>query len=87
MNVCWLRENIGVVSQEPILFDTTILENIKYGRKQVTVEEVFEAAKKANAYNFIMAFPKVTSKDMFNKSLLSLKSDVSQPIRANQLLN
>jgi len=58
-NVRWLRKNIGVVSQEPILFDTTIAENIKYGRENVTDDEVFEAAKQANAYDFIMNFPKV----------------------------
>ena len=60
LNVRWLREHIGVVSQEPVLFDTTITENIKYGRIGVTDQEIEEAAKKANAYDFIMKLPKAS---------------------------
>ena len=51
---------IGVVSQEPILFATTIAENIRWGREEVTDDEVHEAAKQANAYDFIMKLPQVT---------------------------
>ena len=58
----WLREHIGVVSQEPILFDTTIAENIRYGKHNVTDLQVFDAAKQANAYDFIMDFPKVINR-------------------------
>ncbi|XP_076808833.1 ATP-dependent translocase ABCB1-like [Clavelina lepadiformis] len=57
LNLRWLREHIGVVSQEPILFDTTIAENIKYGRDGVTDEEIEEATKQSNAYDFIMKLP------------------------------
>ncbi len=57
LNLKWLRENIGVVSQEPVLFDTTIVENIRYGREGATLEEIMEAAKKANAHNFISELP------------------------------
>ena len=57
LNVKWLRGNIGVVSQEPVLFNTTIIENIRYGRENATLEEVTEAAKKANAHNFISELP------------------------------
>ncbi|XP_032159920.1 ATP-binding cassette sub-family B member 5 [Mustela erminea] len=57
LNVHHYREHIGVVSQEPVLFETTINNNIKYGRNGVTDEEVEKAAKEANAYDFIMAFP------------------------------
>ncbi|XP_045876922.1 ATP-binding cassette sub-family B member 5 [Meles meles] len=57
LNVHHYREHIGVVSQEPVLFETTINNNIKYGRDGVTNEEVEKAAKEANAYDFIMAFP------------------------------
>ncbi|CAK8684913.1 unnamed protein product [Clavelina lepadiformis] len=57
LNVRWLREHIGVVSQEPILFDTTIAENIRYGRDGVTDEEIEEATKQSNAYDFIMKLP------------------------------
>ena len=59
LNVRWLREHIGVVSQEPILFDTTIAENIRYGRENVTDAEIQEAIRKANAYDFINKLPKV----------------------------
>ncbi|CAH2322072.1 multidrug resistance 1-like isoform X1 [Pelobates cultripes] len=57
LNVKWLRENIGVVSQEPILFGTTIKENICYGRESVTDEEIIQATKEANAYDFISKLP------------------------------
>ncbi|XP_072639930.1 ATP-binding cassette sub-family B member 5 isoform X6 [Canis lupus baileyi] len=57
LNVQHYREHIGVVSQEPVLFGTTIHNNIKYGRDGVTNEEIKKAAKEANAYDFIMAFP------------------------------
>jgi ATP-binding cassette subfamily B (MDR/TAP) protein 1 len=48
---------LGLVSQEPTLFDGTIAENIKFGMKEATQAEIEEAAKKANAHNFIMDFP------------------------------
>ncbi|XP_069585917.1 ATP-dependent translocase ABCB1-like isoform X3 [Ranitomeya imitator] len=57
LNVKWLRENIGVVGQEPVLFGTTIRENIRYGRDGVTDEEIEQAARKANAYDFISRLP------------------------------
>jgi len=53
----WLREQIGIVSQEPILISSTIEENIRYGRPQASFEDVITAAKAANAYNFISEFP------------------------------
>lgn len=53
-----LREQIGIVPQETILFGGTIRENILYGRLDATEEEMIEAAKAANAHEFIMAFPK-----------------------------
>ncbi|KAI4570343.1 hypothetical protein MJG53_006321 [Ovis ammon polii x Ovis aries] len=51
-NVKYLREIIGVVSQEPVLFATTIAENIRYGRGNVTMDEIKQAVKEANAYEF-----------------------------------
>ncbi|XP_073437552.1 ATP-dependent translocase ABCB1-like isoform X1 [Dendrobates tinctorius] len=57
LNVKWLRENIGVVGQEPVLFGTTISENIRYGREGVTDEEIKQAARTANAYDFISRLP------------------------------
>ncbi|XP_021045981.1 phosphatidylcholine translocator ABCB4 [Mus pahari] len=56
-NVRCLREVIGVVSQEPVLFSTTIAENIRYGRGNVTMDEIEKAVKEANAYDFIMKLP------------------------------
>ena len=52
-----LRQQIGLVQQDVYLFAGTILENIRYGKPEATVEEVIAAAKKANAHDFIMALP------------------------------
>ena len=52
-----LRDQIGMVQQEVYLFAGTIFENIQYGKPGATREEVIEAAKNANAHEFIMAFP------------------------------
>ena len=57
LNLKWLRGNIGLVSQEPVLFDTTIAENIRYGKEGTTMEEIEAAAKKANAHDFISELP------------------------------
>ncbi|KAG7464134.1 hypothetical protein MATL_G00183980 [Megalops atlanticus] len=57
LNIQWLRSLIGIVEQEPVLFATTIAENIRYGRSDVTMEDIVNAAKEANAYNFIMDLP------------------------------
>ncbi|XP_053483257.1 bile salt export pump-like isoform X3 [Ictalurus furcatus] len=57
LNIQWLRSLIGIVEQEPFLFATTIAENIRYGRPGVSIEEVIQASKEANAYNFIMDLP------------------------------
>jgi ATP-binding cassette subfamily B (MDR/TAP) protein 1 len=57
LNVHWLRKHIGVVSQEPILFATTIMENIRYGNEDVTEEQIRQAARQANAHDFIMNLP------------------------------
>ncbi|XP_053373066.1 ATP-dependent translocase ABCB1-like isoform X2 [Mercenaria mercenaria] len=57
LNLKWWREHIGIVSQEPVLFGTTIKENIRYGRENVTDAEIEAATKMANAYDFIMKLP------------------------------
>ncbi|KAF1316345.1 Atp-binding protein, partial [Globisporangium splendens] len=57
LGVRWLRKQFGVVRQEPVLFATTIMENIRYGYPNATDQEVIEAAMKAHAHQFIMAFP------------------------------
>jgi subfamily B ATP-binding cassette protein MsbA len=53
-----LRGQVGIVSQEVILFNDTITANIAYGRPDTPVEEVIEAAKAANAHGFISALPR-----------------------------
>ena len=53
----WLRTQVGLVSQEPILISSTIEENIRYGNADATTEQVHEAAKRANAHEFIQRFP------------------------------
>lgn len=57
LNIQWLRSLIGIVEQEPVLFATTIAENIRYGRPGVSNDDIITAAKEANAYNFIMDLP------------------------------
>uniref|UniRef100_A0AAX7W2F1 Bile salt export pump n=1 Tax=Astatotilapia calliptera TaxID=8154 RepID=A0AAX7W2F1_ASTCA len=57
LNIQWLRSLIGIVEQEPVLFATTIAENIRYGRPGVSDKDIITAAKEANAYNFIMDLP------------------------------
>ena len=53
----YLRENIGMVLQEPFLFDGTVIQNILFGRPGASKEEVVKAAKIANAHNFIRQLP------------------------------
>lgn len=53
----WLRQQMGLVSQEPVLFSGSILENISYGKDGATREEVEAAAVMANAHEFISGFP------------------------------
>lgn len=52
-----LRDHIGIVQQEVYLFVGTIFDNIRYGKPDATREEVIEAAKNANAHDFIMSLP------------------------------
>ncbi|TNE86882.1 MAG: ATP-binding cassette domain-containing protein [Deltaproteobacteria bacterium] len=52
-----LREHVGLVAQEPILFATSIAENIRYGRPSASLEDVEAAARAANAHDFVSAFP------------------------------
>ncbi|XP_062010004.1 ABC transporter B family member 15-like [Rosa rugosa] len=53
----WLRSQMGLVSQEPALFATSIKENILFGKEDATIEEVIEAGKASNAHNFISQLP------------------------------
>ncbi|CBI14902.3 unnamed protein product, partial [Vitis vinifera] len=53
----WLRSQMGLVAQEPILFATTVKENILFGKEEASQEEIVQAAKAANAHNFISQLP------------------------------
>ena len=61
LNIRWLRSKIGIVSQEPVLFDMSIADNIRYGTRNrtVTEEEVVQVAKAANIHEFISSLPHV----------------------------
>jgi ABC transporter fused permease/ATP-binding protein len=53
----WLRRQIGLVAQEPLLFSTSIADNIRYGRPEASRAEIEAAARAANAESFIAQFP------------------------------
>lgn len=53
-NLSWLRSNLAVVGQEPVLFATTIEENIRYGKPDASQKEIEDAAKSAGAHDFII---------------------------------
>ena len=53
----WLRAQMGLVSQEPALFATTIRQNILFGKEDATEEEIVAAANAANAHDFISQLP------------------------------
>lgn len=57
INIQWLRSNIALVSQTPVLFPTSIHDNIALGKDDATQEEIERAARLANAHEFIMSFP------------------------------
>ena len=52
-----LRRHIGIVQQDVYLFAGTVFDNIRYGKMEASEEEIIEAAKRANAHDFIMALP------------------------------
>jgi ABC transporter fused permease/ATP-binding protein len=53
----WLRQHIGVVNQEPTLFAASIADNIRYARPEASQQDIEDAARAANAHDFIMRFP------------------------------
>jgi ATP-binding cassette, subfamily B (MDR/TAP), member 1 len=67
----WIRDKIGLVSQEPLLFMTSIKDNITYGKEDATMEEIRRAAELANAANFIDKLPDVRNKSS-NTSILQI---------------
>jgi ATP-binding cassette subfamily B (MDR/TAP) protein 1 len=61
----WIREKTGLVSQEPVLFASSIKENIAYGKDGATNEEIRAAAELANAAKFIDKLPQVLNNCLF----------------------
>lgn len=57
LSVKWLRDQIGMVSQEPNLFSTSILENVMMGKENATRKEAVSACVAANAHDFIINLP------------------------------
>lgn len=57
LQVKWLRGQIGMVGQEPVLFATTILENVMMGKENATKKQAIAACMAANAHNFISSLP------------------------------
>jgi ABC-type multidrug transport system fused ATPase/permease subunit len=60
LNVEWLRNAVGIVSQEPVIFSGTIEENLRMGKEDLTTEEMENACRMANAEEFIKKLPKVS---------------------------
>lgn len=77
MRLTTLRRNLGIVSQEPVLFDRTIKENIAYGdnTRLVPIEEIVQAAKEANVHAFIAALPAVSSLELSYRRKTNQLSD------------
>ncbi|KAI5635208.1 ABC transporter transmembrane region domain-containing protein [Phthorimaea operculella] len=69
LSVRWLRAQVGLVGQEPVLFNTTVRENIRYGREDASNEDIEAAARQANAHQFIMKLPKVLAPHFFNTTV------------------
>lgn len=57
LHLKWLRSQMGLVNQEPILFATSIKENILFGKEGASMDDVVAAAKGANAHDFIVKLP------------------------------
>lgn len=58
INLCSLRDQIGIVPQDIVLFNESVMDNIRFGRSNATDKEVVQAAKEARAYDFIQKMPK-----------------------------
>ena len=59
LNIPWLRSQIGIVSQEPILFDKSVQENIAYGdnSREIPMDQIVRAAEQANIHKFVQSLP------------------------------
>jgi ATP-binding cassette subfamily B (MDR/TAP) protein 1 len=70
----WIRHKIGLVSQEPVLFGSSIKENISYGKEGATNEEIRVVSELASASNFIDKLPQVPFHSQTNPSVVSFDS-------------
>lgn len=68
LNLQWVRRQVGLVGQEPVLFDASIAENIAYGDnfREIPMDEIVRVAKSANIHNFISTLPLVSVLYYFN---------------------
>ena len=87
LNIGWLRDHIGVVGQEPVLFDLTIKENIRLGNESASDEDIEKACKQANAFNFIdklmMSLHNLCKKADICKRASKLKFHLSHKMKNN----
>lgn len=67
-NLRWLRQQVGLVSQEPLLFGGSIIDNIRFGNPHASMEEVVAAAEAANARGFVEALP-----EQYNTTVRTLR--------------
>jgi ATP-binding cassette subfamily B (MDR/TAP) protein 1 len=79
LNLHWLRSHVGLVSQEPVLFNMSVADNIRYGRPEASLEQVEEAARAANAHQFIQALPEGYS-TMLGEGCIQLSGGQKQRI-------
>ena len=86
LNVGWLRDQIGIVGQEPVLFDCTIKENIKYAKQDATDEEISKACQEANAFDFIQRLPE-KFETMVGEGGTQLSGKISKHNRVGYLFN
>jgi ABC-type multidrug transport system fused ATPase/permease subunit len=72
LNLKWLRSLMGLVQQEPVLFNLSIRDNIAYGdnSRQITQEEIEVAARMANIHELIISLPKVYSCFFLSSNLI-----------------
>lgn len=78
MQLKWLRSQMGLVNQEPVLFATSIKENILFGKEGASMKMVVEASKAANAHEFVVSLPDGYDTHVSQYPLLVLlKSDVA----------
>ena len=73
----WIRGKIGLVSQEPVLFASSIRDNIAYGKDNATVEEIRAATELANAAKFIDKLPQVRTFLLLGASIIDQKHQTS----------